>query len=93
MKLSLLFQAAVLALETPLDRRSRDLISWNKLHNIAYQLRLKHVARDIERQMADEKPPHSYLDSIKAFLHEQKTRDITVTNTFGSANIKNYRRH
>ena len=93
MKLSLIFQASVLSLESPLDRQSRDLISWNKLHNIAYQLRLKHVARDIERQIADEKPPLSYLDSIKAFLHEQKTRDITVTNTFGSDYTKNYRRH
>ena len=93
MKVSLLFQAAVLASESPLDRRSRDLISWNKLHNISYQLRLKHVARDIERQMAEEKPPLSYLESIKAFLHEQKTRDITVTNTFGTYNMKNNRRH
>lgn len=93
MKLSLVFQASVVALESPLDRRPRDLISWNKLHNIAYQLRLKHVARDIERQIADEKSPLSYLDSIKAFLHEQKTRDITVTNTFGSDYTKNYRPH
>ena len=62
-------------LEPALHRGTRDLVSWNKLHNISNRLRLKHVGEKIREEMDKKEPKKTYLEQIKEFL---KSREVVI---------------
>ena len=66
---------ASMPLETKLHRGTRDLVSWNKLHNISNRLRLKHVGEKIQKEIDQKEPKKTYLEQIKEFL---KFREVIV---------------
>ena len=66
---------ASIPLELELQRRPRDLVSWNKLHNISNRLRLKHVGEKIRKEIDKKEPKMTYLEQVKEFL---KNRELIV---------------
>ena len=66
---------ASMPLESELHRGTRDLVSWNKLHNISNRLRLKHVGEKIQKEIDQKEPKKTYLEQIKEFL---KFREVIV---------------